>query len=107
MKKILTLLISKALVIAVLLLWNRVFFLNITGVSTIEVFNPILSDTFDRETRFKKANDIWWFCKNNLDKLGACQFSPVLVSLFNYLKNWSPGLFLKALNDSRVYGCSE
>jgi hypothetical protein len=68
MKKILTSLISKASVIAVLFLWNRVFFLNITGVSTIEVFNT-LSDTFDGETRFKNANDIWWFCKNNLDSL--------------------------------------
>jgi hypothetical protein len=69
MKKILTLLISKASVIAGLFLWNRVFFLNITEVSTFEVFNSTLSDAFDRETRFKNANDIWWFCKNNLDSL--------------------------------------
>jgi hypothetical protein len=76
MKKILTLLLSKASVIAGLFLWNRVFLLNITEVSTIEVFNSTLSDTFDRETRFKNANDIWWFCKNNLDRLGGLPIFP-------------------------------
>jgi hypothetical protein len=44
-------------------------------VLTIQVFNT-LSDKFDGETRFKNANDIWWFCKNNLDKFGGLPIFP-------------------------------
>jgi hypothetical protein len=33
-------------------------------------------------TKFKSANDIWWLCKNNLDKFGGLSNSPHFSSLF-------------------------
>ncbi|MDR3246862.1 MAG: hypothetical protein LBT50_10585 [Prevotellaceae bacterium] len=78
MQKILTSLFSKASFIAALFAWNRVFLPETTRVLGIWVSNSTPSDRFDGQTRFKNSNDIWWFCKNNLDNPGGFPIFPLL-----------------------------
>jgi len=95
MKEILTLLISKASYIAALFACTGVFLPKTTNIVTIKVFNSTLSEASEGQTRFKKTNDIWWLCKNNLDNLGGFPIFPRFSSPV-YLKNWKnwiPGLF--------------
>jgi hypothetical protein len=88
MKKILTSLLSKVSSIVALFAWSRVFLSKTTSVVTIMVFDSASSEKFDRQIRFRKANNIWWLSKITLLSLGVFPILPLFL-----LKKLDSGLF--------------